>query len=157
MHSAKGFRVALILYLFLVAWVVFFSREVSEERVIKLHSETILFLLGQYPDWQSDYTALHPESMVIGDILNILLFVPVGIFTEGILLSKKLKISLLWSTILGFMISFAIELIQLLTRRGWFDADDLLMNTIGAFVGGGVVLLLSWLYRKCFHKRRNNA
>ena len=150
MSKIKWFSVALILYTCIVMWVVLLSREPSETTVIKFQSETILYLLGYYPDWQSDVTALHPEAMILGDILNIILFIPFGLLSEAILLEEKKKTSLLWCTISGFAFSFLIEVIQLLTKRGWFDADDLLMNTLGAVAGGALYLLIDRIfYSKC--------
>ena len=145
MQKSKVFSAALILYLCFVAWVVLLSREPSDKAVIKLYSQTVLFFFGYYPDWQHDVTALHPEGMLIEDILNIILFVPIGFFTEAILLSKKIRNSLLWCTICGFICSLIIEVLQLLTRRGWFDVDDLLMNMLGAIAGGLFCLLLMWI------------
>lgn len=142
MNKSKWFGVALILYLCIVVWVVLLSRQPSEKAIVKFHSETILYFLGYYPDWQSDVTALHPEAMFIEDILNIILFMPIGLLSEAILITKKRESSLLWCTIGGFVCSLAIEITQLVTRRGWFDVDDLLMNTIGSILGGTLYLLL---------------
>ncbi|PLV99277.1 hypothetical protein BRL53_08395 [Corynebacterium ulcerans] len=41
----------------------------------------------------------------------------------------------LWSTLTGFLVSLAIEVSQFLFSLGYSDIDDLLMNTLGAFVG----------------------
>ncbi len=147
MHKTKMFKAALILYLCIVVWGVLLSREPSDSTVIKFHSETIQFLLGNYPNWQSDATALHPEAMIQGDILNIILFIPIGLFTEAILTSKRGKFSLFSNAICGLMCSLMIEVAQLFTRRGWFDMDDLLMNMLGSIVGGTLYLLLKRLLR----------
>lgn len=149
-HKTKGYYAAyaaLFLYLCLVAWVVLLSREPSEETVIKLHSETILYILGHYPNWQYDVTALHPEAMLEGDILNTCLFVPIGFFSEAILMQKKRRSSILWCAIWGLLCSLAIEVIQLITRRGWFDMDDLLMNVLGAFLGGVLYMFIMLIIR----------
>ena len=37
--------------------------------------------------------------------------------------------------LLGIGLSLIIESVQLLTKRGTFDVDDLIMNTLGALVG----------------------
>ena len=67
---------------------------------------------------------------------NILLFIPVGI-----LLGVKRG----WKGIpIATGISLIIELIQLVSRRGLFEFDDILHNTIGVVMGFGIVCL----YRK---------
>lgn len=153
--KTRRLSAALILYICIVLWVVLLSREPSETTVIKLHSETILYFLGYYPDWQSDVTALHPEAMIHGDILNVILFIPFGLLTEAILLDKQKKTSLLWCTASGFAFSFLIEVIQLLTRRGWFDADDLLMNMLGAAAGAVLYLLIDRVFHNmCTRPKR---
>lgn len=67
-----------------------------------------------------------------GIILNILLFIPFGYL-----------LPLLWSkadrwwrvTLFGFFASLIIELLQLITRLGYADVDDLINNTFGALIG----------------------
>ncbi len=75
-------------------------------------------------------------------LLNIILFVPVGYLTP---LTFR-KVNKWWKLLaVGFGFTFCIETLQLLTHRGWFDVDDLVLNTLGTMLG--------WvLYRRyCFH------
>ncbi len=64
-------------------------------------------------------------------ILNILLFIPVGY------LFPSLFPKLLWwqMILLGLVFSLCIELLQLLSRLGYADVDDLINNTLGAAIG----------------------
>ena len=65
-------------------------------------------------------------------LLNILLFVPFG-YLLPVLWKKADR---WWITVLlGFALYLAVELLQLVTRLGMFDVDDLINNTIGAGVG----------------------
>ena len=78
---------------------------------------------------------LIPLLGIIGDwknsILNVLLFVPLGIM-----------LPILWNrfrtgtrtVLFGFGISLAIELLQMLTFRAT-DVNDLITNTLGAYLG----------------------
>lgn len=65
-------------------------------------------------------------------VLNILMFVPLGYLLPKVIkrANKRTKILLV-----GFFLSLMIETTQLLTHRGWFDVDDLIYNTIGAWIG----------------------
>lgn len=67
-----------------------------------------------------------------GIMLNILLFIPFG-FLIPIIWKKR------WSwwkiMLLGFAASFCVEIVQLVTRLGFADVDDLMNNTIGAALG----------------------
>ena len=67
-------------------------------------------------------------------IANILMFIPIG-FLLGIKVGwKGIPIAALFSLI--------IELIQLVTRRGLFEFDDVIHNTVGAVIGFGIYALL---------------
>ena len=69
-----------------------------------------------------------------GAELNILLFVPFGYLLP--LLWKRAD--RWWRVVLcGFVLSLGIELIQLVTHLGMFDLDDLMNNSLGAFLGRG--------------------
>ena len=64
--------------------------------------------------------------------LNILLFVPFGYLLP--LLWKRAD--RWWKVVLcGFLLSLLIELTQLVTHLGMFDLDDLMNNSLGAFLG----------------------
>lgn len=63
---------------------------------------------------------------------NILVFMPIGVFLP---LSHSIWRNLFTVTFTGFLTSLVIETTQLYFRIGVFDVDDLLLNTIGAFVG----------------------
>lgn len=136
----KELSAALILYLGFVAWIVLLSRKPYSDAIILLHSKTILLIFGKDSNWLYHVSAFDRARMIVEDILNIVLFIPIGIFTEGLLRSKGRNKSLLWCTILGFICSLLIEIAQLLTKRGFFDVDDLSMNLLGAVAGGAIYL-----------------
>lgn len=63
---------------------------------------------------------------------NIILFIPLG-FLIPLLFKKKNRF--LNIVAYGFITSFAIELIQLLTSSNITDIDDIIFNTLGAVLG----------------------
>ena len=74
-----------------------------------------------------------------GIILNILLFVPFGYLTPMFLR----KIDRWWKiALIGVLVSVGIEIIQLITRLGYADVDDLINNTLGALIGYGLYKLI---------------
>lgn len=81
-------------------------------------------------------------------ILNILMFVPFGFLLP--FLSNKFHA--FWKTYLaGFAFTFLIEIVQLVLRRGIFELDDLMNNTVGAMIGYGcyrIVLLIISIIKK---------
>ena len=81
------------------------------------------------------------HGLIYSDYLNILMFVPLGIFLP--LMWQKyhhLKPTIKF----GFYLSLLIEFSQLFTRFRATDINDLIMNTLGVFVG--------WLLYRVFAK-----
>ena len=72
---------------------------------------------------------------------NIAAFTPFGLFLSEFLASARRfsagrRLGL--ATLAGFGLSLCIECLQLMLRVGFFELTDLVMNTLGAFVGAGV-------------------
>ena len=87
-------------------------------------------------------------------ILNIILFIPLGIMLP--LLWKKYN-TLRETLIFGFSMSLAIELLQILTYRAT-DINDLIANTIGAVLGHFVFRAISCMFPSItkFATRKND-
>lgn len=88
------------------------------------------------------------DNIVRNTVINVILFMPLG-FLGAEILQKKIAFSIL----IGFGISLAIELVQLVTKLGVFDVDDLLMNTLGTLLGCGLFALCRAIYRRHTSKR----
>ena len=80
---------------------------------------------------------------------NILIFVPYGFFISMASRSRGFFKTLLCSMLL----SLGVEIVQLFTRVGSFDVDDILLNTIGGVLGYIVFVICNWIRRK--HHVRN--
>ncbi len=64
---------------------------------------------------------------------NVLLFMPYGFLYSWNFRQTRT----VWRCLLlGAVTSFGIELMQLVTGRGYFQIDDILTNTLGALFGG---------------------
>jgi len=74
---------------------------------------------------------------------NILIFTPFGFFVPAMF--RRLR-GFFRVVLLGFELSLAVECVQLVTKTGSFDVDDLILNTLGSVIG---VLL----YMAIQHKR----
>ena len=88
-------------------------------------------------------------------ILNFCMFVPLGFLLPlgfpGFRSEGRILLT-------GFFFSLSIELLQLITRRGMFEWDDLLGNTVGAMIGYGFYLLTAWTWhhlQKARLRRKN--
>lgn len=88
--------------------------------------------------------SLGMQTVLLNIVGNVLAFVPFGTFLP--IFSMRCK--RFWRTILfSFELSFLVEVLQLVTRVGSFDVDDLLLNTIGGMIGFIVYLIGTCLFR----------
>lgn len=63
---------------------------------------------------------------------NILLFIPFGILLP--LVNGKLR-KFSYCIIIGFLFSLMIEVVQMITKRGYFQLDDIMTNVLGTVIG----------------------
>ena len=72
-----------------------------------------------------------------GIVVNLLLTLPIGY-----LLPQLLPLTAVRAVLLGAGVSLCIELIQLITRLGMFELDDLIYNTLGVALGYGLLVCM---------------
>lgn len=80
------------------------------------------------------------EAVTLNLFGNVAAFIPFGLFLP--LLWHRLRF---FSTVLvtGIDFSLLVELLQLCSRVGSFDVDDILLNTIGVVIGYGIFLIVN--------------
>lgn len=76
------------------------------------------------------YGISHAFDIIIGVMLNVLLFIPFGLLLPSARLTNGKKI-----VVIGFVFSLVIEIIQAITRLGMFETDDLVANSVGTWIG----------------------
>jgi glycopeptide antibiotics resistance protein len=81
---------------------------------------------------------------------NILGFVPYGYMVPVLINRMQNGFLILLS---GFCLSLTVEVIQLVTRVGCFDVDDLILNTLGAVFGYVLFLICNHIRRKYYGKK----
>ncbi len=119
-------------YLALLVYLLFFSetygRRVSPDRVYRYNLQ---------PFQEIRRFILYWRQLGFGAALtnlggNIVGFLPFGFFLPALCVRLQRLVPVL---ALGFSLSLAVELIQLVTRVGIFDVDDLILNTLGVLLG----------------------
>lgn len=83
------------------------------------------------------------EGLTPATLLNILLFIPYGFFS--VMVFKKIKSRHIYGILIGFLFTSIIETLQLFTGR-FFQIDDIIMNTLGTYIGfllGKLLLMLN--------------
>ena len=117
-------------YLFFVLCTTLFFRDSSEEMRCYL-----------FPLWSYDVLNY---KVIAQHILNVLMFAPVG-FLLGAIMNGRRGMPVIE---LGCLLSVMIEILQLLTRRGACNIDDVIHNTIGCAIGYGVFRLCNTILKK---------
>ena len=70
----------------------------------------------------------HDEDILWESLYNIIMFIPIGLFSCNLLKFKG-------SMIFGLLLSSLIEIVQYSWCIGTFEVDDIFNNTLGVFLG----------------------
>lgn len=81
---------------------------------------------------------------------NILIFVPFGFFISMASRKRSFFMTLFYS----MSLSLGVEIVQLVTRVGSFDVDDILLNTVGGVFGFILFAVCNLIRRKCYVRNR---
>lgn len=94
---------------------------------------------------------------VVNIIGNIAVFMPFGIIMPIIISERKRNKPIFIILFGALLLALSVELIQYIMSVGVFDVDDVILNTIGAFVGYFMYVFVKKLRSfKCIHKCRFN-
>ena len=89
------------------------------------------------------FTAAHRQPELYREMLmNVFLFFPLGLTLSNALPSKwRCSRRIAFTTLVGFVLSASIEFTQYRFSLGLAETDDVICNTLGAFVGSTSLLL----------------
>lgn len=87
----------------------------------------------------------HMNRSIIRGVCNMALFIPIGFLLHWE--SRKLS-KICRSMVFAFGLSLLIETLQLISRKGTFDVDDILFNVAGAIIGIGLVKFVKYVFGK---------
>lgn len=132
------------LYIILLSYFLFLSDHYGRG-IISEEYRYNLELLKEIKRFIKYREKLGFENFVVNILGNVLAFTPFGFLLPMLKRSYRRFIVI---AILSVLFSLAIELIQLYTKVGVFDVDDILMNSIGGILGYIAYSILSSLYRK---------
>ena len=121
----KIYRIFILPYTIFLLYLMFlgFGREQHEANIVRLlpFVSTILFVQNT-TSW---------ESIIINLFGNIIMFIPFGFL--GWLNAKYFSFKKLIVDFLSALI--IVEALQYFTRLGVFDIDDLVLNSLGVWIG----------------------
>ncbi len=99
-----------------------------------------------------------PERRWVEFFANVAVFVPFGFFLSEVLANmKRLRPwrRLALATLSAFCLSLCIECFQLILHVGFFELTDLVLNTLGGFIGAGLSVVGRTIWAQ-FQWRRGN-
>lgn len=131
----RSYRVLLFFFILVVSYITVFQRDSNVRTGIML-----------IPFW-SYKKALHgiqtgSYKYLREIVLNILLFMPMGVLTVFMIKSPLTTKKLFFLFLPGFFFSLSIESVQYFFKLGVFEIDDLIDNSIG-FAAGMMVSVIS--------------
>lgn len=130
----------LIVYMFLVFSSTVFSRSSRPEYQYELE----LFW-----SWRRVFKE-HSRIALEENLYNIIMLMPYGLLFPIAVRSRSVRRpNALFTILTGFGCSATIEVLQLLFKRGLFEFDDMIHNTLGVIIGYG-------LYFAVFRSRRRS-
>ncbi len=131
------------LYIILLLYFLFFSERYGRENILKDYHYN-LNLFKEIKRFIKYREQLGIESFVVNIIGNVLAFAPFGFMLP--LLSVRYR-KYLYTGFLCLLFSFCVEGMQLISKVGIFDIDDILMNTLGGVLGIISYIILATLLR----------
>lgn len=95
--------------------------------------------------------SLGVTAVMLNLVGNIAAFIPFGFFWPVI--RNKCR-SFFYMVLFSFEFSLIVETIQLVSKVGSFDVDDMLLNTLGGAIGYLVFTVLNWMRRNYYAKKK---
>lgn len=115
------------------------------EFVLLIYCSTVFFRNTgklQYdfmPFWSYiSYLRGEDEKLLTENIMNVVVFMPVGVLVGAVFRSMSWKKVL----VIGMCLSVGIEVLQFVFRKGFSEVDDVMHNTLGCLIGYGLWLLV---------------
>ncbi|MDY6221287.1 MAG: VanZ family protein [Candidatus Alectryocaccobium sp.] len=137
--------VVFIIYLAALCYMLFFAESFGRGHIPDGFDKINLVPFREMQRFISKWETVGAVSALLNTLGNVIGFIPLGIFVP-ILFKKTRRV---WKQLLmGFMVSLAVETIQLVFDVGVFDVDDLILNTVGTIVGYALFRLIVYMIGK---------
>lgn len=141
--KAGGFFLCL-LYLMALVYFLFFSEELGRAAAGRTYSYNLKPFKEILRFW-NNRESLGMLAVVLNLAGNVMAFMPFGAILP--VLSRHAR-GAFQITMLSLEFSFLIECFQLMLRVGSFDVDDMILNTLGGFLGYLVFAVCDKMRRK---------
>lgn len=134
-------KLLFIIYMCVLMYVVFFAeamgRTSQDGYVYNLTPLKEIKRFMKYI-WDNDALGSVARLNIFG---NIIAFIPFGIYLPY---TSESKLGFISTFLYTFSLSLTIELVQLITKVGSCDVDDIILNSLGGVIG----YILWYIYKK---------
>lgn len=136
--------VLFVIYILALIYFLFFAERFGQlafaER--EYHYNLVLFQeIKRFWIYRKQLGTLAVMANLLGNVVG---FIPFGLILP--IISREAR-GFFFITFSGFTLSLCVETVQLVTKLGCFDVDDLVMNTLGAAIGYLLFAVSHLLYR----------
>ena len=137
-------------YLLLLSYFLFFAEIMGRTNLTRTyHYNLVPFLeIKRFIIYRKK---LGMTAVVVNLLGNVAAFLPFGFFLP--FLSQKNR-SFAYVTLISFEFSLLIECIQLVSKVGSFDVDDMILNTLGATLGYVLFFICNHIRRKVEEEKK---
>lgn len=139
--------IVFVIYLCVLVYFLFFSENMGRVSTTSDYRYNLI-PFKEIIRFCTNIQILGLEAVLLNTVGNVAAFIPFGLFVFPV---SGRKITFLQAICLTIFVSLLVELIQLLTKVGTFDIDDLILNTIGGFIGAVSYLVWKKIERKREH------
>lgn len=87
------------------------------------------------------------RRQILYSMLNVALFVPYGIIVYLLRDDNSILRRIIFTVLISFIMSSAIEITQHITNRGYLELTDLVTNVLGGLIGAVIVWLVQLMMR----------
>ena len=136
---------AFLIYIVALIYFVFFAEKCLEGADVPVNYRYNLVPFKEIKRFIIYYRQIGINAVILNLAGNVVAFMPFGFFLP---LVSEHKIKFFKVFITAFSLSLSIELIQLISKVGSCDVDDLILNTLGGLLG-------YWCF--CIYKNMNRA
>lgn len=129
-HGKKAAGCLFVIYLILLVYLLFFSERMGRTQAHGYSYNLVLF--DEIHRYLRYWRIIGLPVVFMNLAGNIIAFIPFGILVPVLFRFERNLFGLAGT---AFLFSLLVETVQLLTQRGSFDVDDLLLNTLGGIIG----------------------
>ena len=130
-------------YLVLLLYFLFFAESFGRTNIPERYQYNLM-PFHEINRYLLNYEVLGWKLVFLNLIGNVLAFVPLG-FLVPVFFDPKPRFLRMFAV--SVLLSFGVELIQLVFQVGSFDVDDILLNTLGSMIGYGIYRVARVYYR----------